>query len=206
MLHYVASHNNYIALSFRWSVSSVFWSARRMKFSYIIFMSHSIEAHNSMRWMRARRTVSIEFLCRDWVSVRAVWLSSSMTAKVIDMVDDSYWIFIAETLISLGLHSCVDICDERIKFEKSYWRINILVKKIYVQYMFQSVYRFYLNVKSFANSNTDQYFFPSVRTWSFNFLCCHKLPCIKNIELHGIPLLLYPNTIRSLDFFYLFVT
>jgi len=61
-----------LALSFWWSVSSVLRSPKRKKFSYIIFMSQSIEVYIACLSMRFR-TVAGELLSlRELVSVLAV--------------------------------------------------------------------------------------------------------------------------------------
>jgi hypothetical protein len=63
------------------------------KFSYIIFMSHSIEVYIaclSMRTLRIVNSFTIEFIRKDFISVLAVWMTSSMSASNYDWF--SWWL------------------------------------------------------------------------------------------------------------------
>lgn len=61
-----------LALSFWWSVSSVLRSPKRKKFSYIIFMSQSIEVYIACLSMRFRTVAGESLSLRELVSVLAV--------------------------------------------------------------------------------------------------------------------------------------
>lgn len=160
-------------------------------------MSHSIGAHNSVRSMRDRRTASIEFICREWVSVRAVRLSSSMTAEVIDSLDDSLLI-VAKTCFS-SFSDKWFCCRIKLNIFRAYqktnnfgcWKSEQVSEPLkFHEFRLHSEKLLFVSPRNFTNFqkiNKDVFV---AQTWCFNFSSIVGLPCMENIELHDIPLLL----------------